>query len=117
MRFWRNTTVATLGAGQTATLAAGTLGAEVDVDDDNGYRPAGLFGVSSNPISTSSLYAVDSGYGSTFGAGNATHRVRCTGIRVARWYFPPAVTSGPGVSMPTTTGRERLRMCGCNRRR
>src|SRR5436305_3397290 len=26
MRFWRNTSVATLGAGQTATLPAGTLG-------------------------------------------------------------------------------------------
>ncbi len=73
MRFWRNTSVATQT--QTTTLAPGTLGAEVDVDDDNGSRPTGLFGVSSNPISTSSLYAVDSGYGSTFGAGNATHRV------------------------------------------
>jgi WD40 repeat protein/fibronectin type 3 domain-containing protein len=75
MRLWRNTTVATLSAGQTATLATGTLGAEVDVDEDNGFRPAGLVGLSSNPISTSTLYALDSGYGSTFGAGNATHRL------------------------------------------
>ncbi|WP_374089793.1 N,N-dimethylformamidase beta subunit family domain-containing protein [Methylomicrobium lacus] len=68
MRLWRNTSVASLGVGQTATLAPGTLGAEVDVDDDNGSRPAGLFGASNNPISTSTLYAVDSGYGSIFGA-------------------------------------------------
>jgi len=68
MRLWRNTSVASLGVGQTATLAPGTLGAEVDVDDDNGSRPAGLFGASNNPIPTSTLYAVDSGYGSIFGA-------------------------------------------------
>jgi len=68
MRFWRNTDIATQSAGQIATLADGTLGFEVDVDDDNGFRPAGLFGVSSSPISTSTLYAVDSGFGSTFGA-------------------------------------------------
>jgi len=68
MRFWRNTDIATQGVGQIAALAAGTLGFEVDVDDDNGFRPAGLFGVSSSPISTSTLYAVDSGFGSTFGA-------------------------------------------------
>jgi WD40 repeat protein len=73
MRLWRNTSVATLGAGQIATLAPGTLGAEIDVVEDNGVQPPGLFGVSSNPISTSSLYLLD--YGSTYGAGNATHRV------------------------------------------
>ncbi len=73
MRFWRNTSVATLAAGQTATLAPGTLGSEVDVDEDNGFRPAGLFGVSTNPINTSSLYLLD--YGSTYGAGSGTSRV------------------------------------------
>ena len=39
MRFWRNTTIATLAAGQTATLPAGTLGYEWDEDLDNGSRP------------------------------------------------------------------------------
>jgi hypothetical protein len=52
-------------------LAPGTLGAEVDVDEDNGFRPAGLFSVSTTPIVTSSLYLLD--YGSTYGAGSTTH--------------------------------------------
>ncbi len=73
MRFWRNTPVAALAAGQTATLAPGTLGAEVDVDEDNGFRPPGLFGVSTNPITTGSNYLED--YGSTYGAGTATQKV------------------------------------------
>ena len=43
LRFWRNTAVANLAAGQTATLAPGTgvLGYEWDEDADNGFRPAG----------------------------------------------------------------------------
>ena len=42
MRFWRNTSVATLGVGQTATLPDETLGYEWDEDLDNGFRPPGL---------------------------------------------------------------------------
>ena len=42
MRLWRNTDVANLAAGQTATLADGTVGYEWDEDLDNGSRPAGL---------------------------------------------------------------------------
>ena len=43
LRFWRNTAVASLTAGQSTTLAPGigTLGYEWDVDVDNGFRPAG----------------------------------------------------------------------------
>ena len=38
------------------------LGCEVDVDDDNGYRPAGVVGVSTNPIvPTCQPYAQDYG--------------------------------------------------------
>ena len=49
LRFWRNTRVASLASGQSTTLAtgAGTLGYEWDVDADNGFRPAGLMGLSS----------------------------------------------------------------------
>jgi hypothetical protein len=47
MRLWRNTSVATLSPGQTATLANGTLGYEWDEDVDNGYRPAGTIHMSS----------------------------------------------------------------------
>ena len=47
MRLWRNTSVATLSPGQTATLASETLGYEWDEDLDNGSRPPGLFRMSS----------------------------------------------------------------------
>src|SRR5262245_30985596 len=73
MRLWRNTSVATLGVGQTATLAPGTLGAEVNVDEDNGFRPPGLFGMSTNAISTTTNWLLD--FGSTYGAGSGTHRI------------------------------------------
>jgi hypothetical protein len=46
LRFWRDTSVASLQTGQTATLAADTLGYEWDQDIDNGSRPAGLVDMS-----------------------------------------------------------------------
>ncbi len=54
LRFWRNTAVANLASGQTTTLdpGAGTLGYEWDVDADNGFRPAGLFDMSSTTDTT-----------------------------------------------------------------
>jgi hypothetical protein len=73
MRFWRNTSVANLGAGQTAVLPAGTLGYEWDTDMDNGARPAGLV-----PLSTSTYTMTDDlllDYGVTYGAGNVTHHL------------------------------------------
>ena len=50
LRFWRNTPVARLSTGQTATLAPDTLGYEWDIDADNGYRPAGLLDLSSTTV-------------------------------------------------------------------
>ena len=47
MRFWRNTSIATLAPGTAATLPFGTLGFEFDEDLDNGFRPGGLFRMSS----------------------------------------------------------------------
>ena len=72
MRFWRNTSVATLAPGQTATLADGTLGYEWDEDLDNGFRPAGLIRLSSTTVDVGS-YLLD--HGSTYGSGTATHRL------------------------------------------
>ena len=46
MRFWRNTSVANLNPGQTATLSDFTVGYEWDEDADNGFRPAGLIRMS-----------------------------------------------------------------------
>ena len=50
LRFWRNTAIAQLSAGQTATLPPGTLGYEWDADLDNGFRPAGLIDMSQTTV-------------------------------------------------------------------
>ncbi len=73
MRFWRNTAVASLAAGQTYTLPAQTLGYEWDVDRDNGSRPAGAFQLSTTTQNLTTDYLLD--YGATYGAGTATHHL------------------------------------------
>ena len=85
MRFWRNTAVAALGSGQTASLAPGTIGAEFDDDEDNGFRPAGLFEISSTSISDSNNYLLD--YGSTYGAGTAVHKATLYKAPSRAWVF------------------------------
>ena len=70
MRFWRNTSIANLAPGAVATLPAYTLGGEWDEDLDNGFRPTGLFDLSSTTVNTSSLLL---DYGHTYGPGTATH--------------------------------------------
>jgi hypothetical protein len=73
MRFWRNTAVASLAAGQTYTLPSQTLGYEWDVDADNGARPAGAFQLSTTTANLTEDYLLD--YGATYGAGTATHHM------------------------------------------
>ena len=73
LRFWRNTSVANLSAGQTATFPAGTLGYEWDVDEDNGFRPAGLIDLSSASYNLTTDLLLD--YGATYGSGPATHHL------------------------------------------
>jgi len=73
LRFWRHTSVATLGAGQTATLAQNTIGDEVADDEDNGFRPPGLFHVTDTSLSTGSACLLD--YGTNAGACNIVHSV------------------------------------------
>ena len=70
MRFWRNTSIATLNPGQSATLPAGVLGYEWDEDIDNGFRPPGLFRMSTTTLSVPDKLQ---DYGSTYGPGQATH--------------------------------------------
>jgi len=79
MRFWRNTNMASLAPSQVATLPAGVLGYEWDVDADNGFRPAGLF-----PLSTTTLAVpncilttsnINSNDGYTIGSCTATHHL------------------------------------------
>ena len=72
LRFWRNTAIATLNPGQIATLAPGSLGAEVDADDDNGFRPAGLFHLTTSTVN-SPFILLD--YGNTAAPGTIVHNL------------------------------------------
>src|SRR5262249_26757308 len=72
MRFWRNTSVATQAAGGSVTLNGAVIGYEWDEDLDNGSRPAGLFRLSSTNVSGAQLLL---DFGSTYGAGSATHHL------------------------------------------
>lgn len=73
LRFWRNTAVASLTGNQVYTMPPGTLGYEWDEDVDNGFRPAGLFDLSSATYSLDTDLLLD--YGGTYGAGTATHHL------------------------------------------
>ncbi|WP_210420322.1 Ig-like domain repeat protein [Aquisphaera giovannonii] len=73
LRFWRNTSVANLQPGQTATLGQYIVGYEVDEDVDNGFRPAGLFDMSSTTFSTPS-HVLDSS-GTVVGPGTGNHSI------------------------------------------
>jgi hypothetical protein len=70
MRFWRGTSVASLGAGQVANFAAGILGVEWDEDIDNGVRPAGRVPLSRTTIDVPARLADEC---CTYVAGPATH--------------------------------------------
>ena len=80
-RLWRNTSVAALAAGSTATLSAGTLGYEWDADVDNGFQPSGLARYSETTVNLQPDPAQPGAgfllqdFGNTFGFGPATHRM------------------------------------------
>jgi hypothetical protein len=70
LRFWRNTSIATLAPGQVATLPTGVLGYEWNIDPDNGFRPPGLFQLSSTTVSGAPILQ---DFGGTYASGTATH--------------------------------------------
>ena len=73
IRMWRNTGVTALGPGQSLALAPDTLGYEWDVDADNGFRPAGVFKLSSTTVSGLQVFT---DLGSTVDNGaTATHNL------------------------------------------
>jgi hypothetical protein len=72
LRLWRNTSVATLAAGQTATLAPHSIGYESNEDLDNGFRPPGLIRLSDTTGPTPE-YLQD--FGKTVAPGTTTHRL------------------------------------------
>jgi hypothetical protein len=75
LRFWRNTSVAKLTSGQSATLAPdqGVIGYEWDADEDNGFRPAGEFDMSSTTVTGVQAFT---DYGSLLNnSATATHHL------------------------------------------
>jgi hypothetical protein len=70
LRFWRDTGVANLQPGQTATLGDYELGYEWDEDVDNGFRPAGLIDMSTTTQNVTQKFT---DYGNTVLPGTATH--------------------------------------------
>jgi methionine-rich copper-binding protein CopC len=74
LRFWRNTSVANLAAGQVATLGDRVVGYETDEDLDNGFRPAGLVTMSSTTFNTNSKVTGASG-GTIVAPGTSTHKI------------------------------------------
>lgn len=70
LRFWRNTEVAALKAGESVALGSGIIGHEFNEDLDNGFRPAGLIQMSRTTINNVA-YVQD--WGSVFDSGTATH--------------------------------------------
>ncbi|HEX2971490.1 MAG TPA: DUF4082 domain-containing protein [Tepidisphaeraceae bacterium] len=77
LRFWRNTSVASLGLSQTATLGDHVLGYEWDEDVDNGFRPAGLINMSSTTTAVQGRLVGDNiAIGADiYPPGTATHRL------------------------------------------
>jgi Domain of unknown function (DUF4082)/Bacterial Ig domain len=72
LRFWRNTSVATTKPGQSAMLVKNLLGYEFDESPDNGWRPPGLFHLSSTTLNVNT-YLLDHGH--VVGTYVATHRL------------------------------------------
>ncbi len=69
-RFWRNTTIATMAAGTTVNLPAGTLGYEWDEAPDNAATPPGLMRLSQRTVNGVDILL---DYGNSYGGGSATH--------------------------------------------
>src|SRR5204863_7479091 len=116
LRFWRNTQVANLTSGQTLTLDPGgnTLGYEWDADVDNGFRPKGLFNLSSTTLSNPETFT---DYGS-----NTTTKLPLThnltlyrapsgalvfGAGTVQWSWGLDKTNAWGQNGPTSNGPDR----------
>ncbi len=91
MRLWRNTSVADLAPGDTATFPEGTVGYEWDEDLDNGFRPEGLIRLSSTTVDVPERIQDQ---GSSYGPGTATHAL--TLYRDANGADPDALVFGAG---------------------
>ncbi|MEO8225096.1 MAG: N,N-dimethylformamidase beta subunit family domain-containing protein, partial [Gammaproteobacteria bacterium] len=84
LRFWRNTSVAALPTGGSATLGPNIIGYEWDEDVPNAFRPAGLI-----RLSDTTLTGVDrlQDYGSTYASGTANHSLTLYRHPSGAWVF------------------------------
>ncbi|MGZ3140767.1 DUF4082 domain-containing protein [Lentzea chajnantorensis] len=73
LRFWRNTGMAALTAGQVGYVEDGVLGYEWDESPDNRFRPPTLVKLSRTDRFIGAKYLLD--YGTTTGDGDATHHL------------------------------------------
>jgi hypothetical protein len=71
-RLWRNTSLASLPAGSTASLAPHTIGYESNEDVDNGFRPAGIIRLSTT---TGAVPQYMQDFGNTVAEGTTTHHL------------------------------------------
>ncbi|WP_448631427.1 N,N-dimethylformamidase beta subunit family domain-containing protein [Cellulomonas soli] len=72
LRLWRGTTLTSMAAGTTTSLAAHTVGYESDEDLDNGFRPQGLIRLSTTTGAVNS-YLQD--FGTVVKSGTTTHHL------------------------------------------
>lgn len=84
LRFWRNTEVARLKAGEAVALGDGILGHEWNEDLDNGVRPAGVVRLSETTVDNVQ-YIQD--HGSVYDSGTATHALTLYRASSGAWVF------------------------------
>ncbi len=72
LRFWRNTGIDTMPAGQIAQLPAGVLGFEWDETPDNGFQPTGQIRMSTTTMGVNRYSIL---YGQATAPGIATHHL------------------------------------------
>ncbi|MFN8061346.1 MAG: DUF6605 domain-containing protein [Vicinamibacterales bacterium] len=74
LRFWRHTSVAALGPGETTSFPLGYLGGEWDTDGPSRSRPAGLVRLSTTTVAKSTAVVLQDD-GESFAPGRATHHL------------------------------------------
>lgn len=115
LRFWRHTDLAMLAPGQIAQLAPHVLGYEWDVDMDNGYRPSGLFHLSSTRMSVKTFLQ---DHGATYQAGDATHHLTLYRHASGAWVFGAGTIQWSwgldAVSDPTSNPDTRMQQATVN---
>ena len=117
MRFWRNTSVATLARRRRPRRSAdGTLGYEWDEDLDNGFRPPGLIRLSVDDRSTRAECCRTTAR--NYGPGTATHHLTLYRAASGALVFGAGTVQWSwGLDGEPRPRRSTPRTRGCSRRR